>query len=111
MPDKGTVDRDYSQDAWLTVNGNDCYIQRTIMFRPDSITFPKKYRHKLPCLVEIKQKFKRGEQKGELLYPDLYILRRHMLLTKAEHKIQRKKVTGYIVPIQELDVYIGQELR
>lgn len=111
MPDKGTVNYDFGQEAWVVVNKYDCYVQRTIMFRPDSITFPKKYRHKLPCIVKIEQKFKRGPEKGERMYPDLYILRKHMLLNKTEQKIQRKKCDGYIVPIMELDTYIGQELR
>lgn len=105
MPGKGTKDHDVSHEAWTSVNGVPCYIQRTIMFRPDSITFPKKYRQKLPCLIRIDQTFKRKPNKGKLLYPDLYILRNHMILNKPERSIQRGKCVGWVIPIQELELY------
>jgi hypothetical protein len=109
MPDEGTVDHDFSHDAWLEVDGNHMYVQRTILYSPDSISFPEKYRRNLPCVIQIRATIKRGENKGELMYPDLYVLRDHMLLTKELKKgkkgIQKGKVDGRIIPIQELEAY------
>lgn len=103
MPDKGTKDYDLQHEAWIEVDGRLCYIQRTILFQPDSISFPEKYRSKLPCLVKIEQRYKRGPHKGELMYPDLYELRDHHIMTKNLRPIQKKKCDGWVIPIQELE--------
>ncbi len=103
MPGKGTKSDDYSHNAWVTVNGKPCYVQRTILFQPDSISFPEKYRNKLPCLVKIEQEYKRGPHKGEPMYPDLYMLREHNILTKNLQLIQRRKCDGWVIPINELE--------
>jgi hypothetical protein len=103
MPSKGTVDYDLSHDAWINVDGKRCYVQRTVLFggktRPDAISFPHKYMHKLPCLVQINQRY----ASGELMYPDLYILRKQMVITKEKREIQAGKCDGYIIPINELE--------
>jgi hypothetical protein len=103
MPGKGTKDFDVSHKAWKKINGKPCYIQRTILFQPDSISFPEKYKWRLPCLVRIEQEYKRGAHKGERMYPDLYMLREHNILNKKLQLIQRRKCDGWVIPINELE--------
>ena len=106
MPGKGTLDR--SEEVWFTRDGNRLYIQHKI-FRPASISFPKKYRHKLPCIIKIEEKYKKGDKKGRYIIPDLFVLRDHMLLNKelleGRKGIQGGKCDGWIVPIEELENY------
>jgi hypothetical protein len=110
MPGKGTKDGDYSRKAWKVIDGRTCYIQRTIMFRPDSISYPHKYLDKLPCIVKIEQKHKIGPNKGKLMYPDLYMLSKPVVLTHrlrvvrpdGKGGIQASKCDGYVIPIHEL---------
>jgi len=108
-PCKGEVGYDLSHKAWTEIDGNRVYVQRTILYSPDSISFPEKYRRNLPCVIQIKAIIKRGEKKGELMYPDLYVLRDHMLLTEelktGKKGIQKGKVDGRIIPIQKLETY------
>ena len=104
-PVKGTVNYDLSHDAWKMVDGNRCYKQRTILFRPDSISFPRKYRSNLPCIIRIAQRYERGDKEGELMYPDLYVLRDHMIMTKKLKWIQKGKCRGWVVTIDELEDY------
>lgn len=120
MPDKGVVntakgckDHDLSQDAWKIVSGQRCYIQRTIMFAPDSISFPHKYLDKLPCLVRIEQRYKRGANKGKKMYPDLYVLSKPVVLSEplriaknGRGGIQKSKCDGYVIPIKNLQKHI-----
>jgi hypothetical protein len=107
MPDKGTKDSDLSHEAWIEVDGRLCYVQRTVLFKPDSISFPEKYRNKIPCLVTIEQRYQKGEHKGEKMFPDLYELREHMILDKKLRLIQKRKCDGWVVPISELVKYVG----
>jgi len=103
MPGKGTIEHNLSQEAWIDINGADCYVQRTILFggknRPGAISFPHKYMHKLPCFVQIKQRYK----SGELMFPNLYVLRKPMVITKTRQLIQAGKCEGYVIPITELE--------
>lgn len=109
---KGTKEYDLSQDAWTFINGYRCYAVHKVRFSPvHSITYPEKYHHYLPVLVIIEQEYEKGQKKGERLYPETYVLRKHMLLNKKVQKVQSKKCPGRIVPITELEIYSGQELR
>lgn len=103
-PGKGTVDYDLNHEAWKTIWDNRCYIQRKIL-KPNSITYPFKYLCNLPCIIKIEDRFEKGENKGKLMYPALYVLREHMILNKERRHIQAKKCDGYIIKIRELEKY------
>ena len=107
MGGKGTRDR--NEEVWfVTVNGNRLYVQHKI-FRPASISFPKKYRHKLPCLIKIEERHKTGDKKGKFIISELFVLRDHMLLNKelleGRKGIQAGKCDGWIIPIEDLESY------
>ena len=104
---KGCKDHDLSQEAWVTVDGKSCYVQRTILFKPDSISYPEVYLSKLPCLVTIEQEYGKGPHAGEKMYPDLYVLKKYMILNKKLKPIQKRKCDGWIIPIRELQKYVG----
>jgi hypothetical protein len=104
-PGKGTVGYDLDHKVWFNIDGNRLYEQRTIMNNPDSISYPEKYRHKLPCVIRIVQRYERGDDKGMLMFPDLYVLRDHMIIAKKTQMIQNKKCDGWVVPIQVLEDY------
>lgn len=103
MPGEGTIEANFDHEAWFEYDGHPLYVQRTILFQPDSVSFPKKYRSNLPCFIQIDQRFKRGEEKGKLMYPDLYMLREHHILTKKLQKIQARKCEGWVIPIRQLE--------
>ena len=106
MPGQGTLDR--TEESWFTINGNRCYVNHKI-YHPKSISFPKKYRNKLPCIIKIEEQYMKGGKKGKFIIPELFVLRDHMLLNKVllegKKGIQAGKCDGWVIPIEDLHNY------
>lgn len=112
--EEGTVAKDFTQKAWKKYKGYNLYIQRKILYgaETDMISFPQKYKKKLPVVVRITDSYEKGPNKGDLLHPETYLLTETDLLTlplrepkDGKGGIQKGKVSGYFVPLNKLEIF------
>lgn len=113
MSGKGTIDHNWEQVAWVEINEEKCYVVKKVFTidKKDHISYPERYYLKAsqsyrcpPVFITILQEYKKGEFKGDIIYPDVYELRYFVLINKKEQSIQGGRTTGKAVPISELYV-------